>query len=237
MQIIKLKMEVLMTKEKLQVQSYLQNLENQIIEMFKGEGTGHDIGHLHRVTNLALKIAEAEKGASVVVVAISAFLHDLHRIMQTEKGKTVHPKQSITLAKRLLKNTDLSKEMVDEICYCIEHHENYNWNGNNVTNINALIVQDADNLDMLGAIGVGRTFTYGGANGMLMYDPSVPLNTNNDYTEFGGNDPSTIHHFYHKMFKLGDNMNTKTAKKLAKSRTKFLHTFASEFLNEWNGKK
>lgn len=104
-------------------------------------------------------------------------------------------------------------------------------------NINALIVQDADNLDMIGAIGIGRTFTYGGANGMPMYDPKVPINSNNDYTEFIGNDPSTIHHFYHKLFKLKDNMNTKVAKDLAQSRSDFLETFVEEFLDEWNGIK
>ncbi len=171
------------------------------------------------------------------MVGVAAFLHDLHRIMQKQQGVTIHPKESLPLVRELLEEFSLNEHQLDEICYCIEHHENYNWNGNNVDNINALIVQDADNLDMIGAIGIGRTFTYGGANGMPMYDPKVPINSNNDYTEFIGNDPSTIHHFYHKLFKLKDNMNTKAAKDLAQSRSDFLETFVEEFLDEWNGIK
>ncbi len=220
-----------------EVNKYLNTLKQKVEVMFKSESTGHDIWHLNRVTNLAINIALNYKESNIVVVAIAAYLHDLHRLMQTKQGVTINPKQSLPQVLEILKDLKLTKDVVDEICYCIEHHENYNWNGKNVKNINALIVQDADNLDALGAIGIARCFTYGGANSMPMYNPDVPLNTNNDYTEFSGNDASTIHHFYHKLFKLEDNMNTQFAKKLAKNRTKFLHKYTTQFLDEWQGNK
>jgi len=89
-------------------------------------------------------------------------------------------------------------------------------------------------LDAIGAIGIGRTFSYGGSHNVIMYDDKVPLNQNNDYSEANGDDESTIHHFYHKLFKLGDNINTITAKKLANKRTEFMKIFVKEFLDEWN---
>ena len=103
-----------------------------------------------------------------------------------------------------------------------------------VDDINTLILQDADNLDAIGAIGIGRTFSYSGSHKVVMYDDSIPLNEENDYSEANGNDPSTIHHFYHKLFKLGNNMNTKTAREMANRRTEIMKDFVKEFLNEWN---
>ena len=154
--------------------------------------------------------------------------------MQNETGNFVSPKDSVDTVKNILKYINLSNEQIEKICYCIEYHEQYNWNGNNVDDINTLILQDADNLDAIGAIGIGRTFFYGGAHNVVMYNPSVPLNEKNDYVESNVNDESTIHHFYHKLFKLQDNMNTKTAKELAEKRTNFMKNFVNEFLSEWN---
>ena len=154
--------------------------------------------------------------------------------MQNETGSFVSPKDSLTKVKEILSHIDLTEEQVDKICYCIEYHEEYNWNGNNVDDINALILQDADNLDAIGAIGIGRTFAYSGAKNRPMYDKNIPLNEENDYDEANSGDESTIHHCYHKLFKLGDNMNTNTAKELAKKRVEYMKDFVKEFLDEWN---
>lgn len=186
--------------------------------------------------NIAINICDKESGDKLIV-GISAFMHDIHRIMQNETGKFVSPKESLSKVREILSNTDLSEDIVNKICYCIEYHENYNWNGNNVSDINTLILQDADNLDAIGAIGIGRTFSYGGAHSVLMYDEETPLNNDKDYSETNGDDPSTIHHFYHKLFNLANNMNTKTAKEQAISRTEFMKEFVSEFLDEWHGIK
>lgn len=215
------------------LEKYINQLTPFVIELFKKDSSGHDISHLIRTMNTALYIQKKE-GGDRVVVGIAAFLHDIHRIMQNETGSFVSPKDSLDTVRNILSNIDLTQEQVDKICYCIEYHEEYNWNGNNVDDLNALILQDADNLDAIGAIGIGRTFAYGGLHNQMMYNDKIPLNENNDYDESNSNDESTIHHFYHKLFKLGDNMNTKTAKELAKRRTGYMREFIKEFLNEWN---
>lgn len=215
------------------LEKYIEELRPHVIELFKKDFSGHDISHLERTMNTALYL-QSKEGGDRIVIGIAAFLHDVHRIMQNETGNFVCPKDSLDTVKNILKYINLSNEQIEKICYCIEYHEQYNWNGNNVDDINTLILQDADNLDAIGAIGIGRTFFYGGAHNVVMYNPSVPLNEKNDYVESNVNDESTIHHFYHKLFKLQDNMNTKTAKELAEKRTNFMKNFVNEFLSEWN---
>jgi uncharacterized protein len=96
-------------------------------------------------------------------------------------------------------------------------------------------VQDADNLDAIGAIGVGRTFTFGGAHGVPMWRPEVPFIT--DAFNESVKDPSTLHHFKTKLLKLKGNMNTKTAKAMAKKRHEFIESFLDEFIAEWKGQR
>lgn len=215
------------------LENYIEKLKPYVIDLFKRDSSGHDISHLIRTMNTALYLQEKE-GGDRIIIGIAAFLHDVHRIMQNESGKFVSPKDSLEKVKEILSHIDLTDEQVNKICYAIEQHEEYNWNGKNVDDINTLILQDADNLDAIGAIGIGRTFSYGGSHNVIMYDDKVPLNQNDDYSESNGDDESTIHHFYHKLFKLGDNMNTTTAKNLADRRIEFMKTFVKEFLDEWN---
>ncbi len=218
------------------LEKYIEIIKPYMIDLFKNDSSGHDISHLIRTMNIAINICDKEDGDKLIV-GISAFMHDIHRIMQNQTGRFVSPKDSLPKVKDILSNTDLSEDMINKICYCIEHHENYNWNGNNVSDINALILQDADNLDAIGAIGIGRTFSYCGAHGILMYDEEIPINNSKDYSDINGDDPSTIHHFYHKLFNLANNMNTKTAKEQAIARTEFMKKFVNEFLDEWHGIK
>lgn len=220
------------------VEEYIEILKPEVVEMFKEDSSGHDISHLERTMNLALHIQEHE-GGDRVVIGISAFLHDIHRLMQNQLGHFVSPKESLGKVKEILDKVELTDEQVYKILHAIEYHEVYNWNNpnNKEEDINTLILQDADNLDAIGAIGVGRTFSYGGSHKVLMYNSSVPLEQDENYAEEKGDDPSTIHHFYHKLFKLADNMNTNRAKELAKERTEFMKIFVDEFLKEWKGEK
>lgn len=220
------------------VEEYIEILKPEIIEIFKEDSSGHDISHLERTMNLALNIQEYE-GGDRIVIGISAFLHDIHRLMQNQLGHFVSPKESLGKVKEILDKVALTDEQVNKILHAIEYHEVYNWNNpnNKEQDINTLILQDADNLDAIGAIGIGRTFSYGGSHKVLMYDSSVSLEQNENYAEEKGDDPSTIHHFYHKLFKLAENMNTHTAKELAKERTEFMKIFVDEFLKEWRGEK
>lgn len=218
------------------LEEYIELIKPYIIDLFKNDSSGHDISHLTRTMNIAVSLCEEEHGDKLIV-GIAAFMHDIHRIMQNEMGKFVSPKDSIPKVREILNHTDLSDEIKDKICFAIEYHEEYNWNGNNVDDINTLILQDADNLDAIGAIGIGRTFSYGGAHNVVMYDEEAPLEMEEKYSEHNGDDPSTIHHFYHKLFKLADNMNTESARKRAQERTAYMKVFVKEFLDEWNGIK
>ena len=219
------------------VEKYILILKPKVEEMFKNESSGHDISHLERTKNTALFLQEKE-GGDRIVIGIAAFLHDIHRIMQKEAGKFVSPKDSIPKVKELLRNIDITDKQKDKIYHAIEYHEEYNWNNpnNKLQDIETLIVQDADNLDAIGAIGIGRTFQYSGAHNVPMYVANVPLESEESYSEENGDDPSTIHHFYHKLFKLGKYMNTETAKKLSDKKTMIMKEFVDNFLNEWNGK-
>ena len=216
------------------LEEYINKLQPYVIDLFKLESSGHDISHLIRTMNTALYIQERE-GGDRLIIGISAFLHDVHRIMEKEAKEFVSPKDSIPKIKEILAKIDLTEEQVNEICFCIENHEKYNWNGDNVDDINALILQDADNMDAIGAIGIGRAFTAGGSYNLKMYDETKEFDNSSTFVE-GSKDYSVLHHFYRKLFKLGNNMNTKTGKELAEKRIKFMKEFTQEFLDEWNSK-
>ena len=149
--------------------SYIEKLKTDIEKMFSCDSSGHDLEHLQRVMNLSLKIQEKE-GGDRIIVGIASYLHDIHRVIKNKDGSYVSPKESLPVVQKLLNKLSLTKEQKEEICFCIENHENYNWNNGNVQNINALIVQDADNLDALGSIGIARCFAYGAANNIKMFD-------------------------------------------------------------------
>lgn len=216
--------------------NYIEQIRAKVLTLFNKDSSGHDITHLERTMNLALALQKQE-GGDEIVIGIAAFLHDIHRIMQNEIGRFVSPKDSLEKVREIISVIDLTEEQINKILHCIENHEVYNWNhpDNKEEDINTLILQDADNLDAIGAIGIGRTFSYGGAHGILMYHEQVPLEIGTKFAEENGNDPSTIHHFYHKLFLLGNNMNTETAKKMASKRIDFMKDFVEEFLNEWKG--
>ena len=215
------------------LEDYMEKLRPYVLEIFGNDSSGHDITHLTRTMKIALYI-QSKEGGDRVVIGIAAFLHDRHRIMQNDRDEYVSPKESLPKVNEILSHIDLDSKQKEKILYAIEHHEDYNWNGNNVSDINALILQDADNLDAIGAIGIARAFVYGGAHKIDMYNEKIPLNSKNDYEERIGDNESTIHHCYHKLFKLADNMNTKTAKILASERIDYMKEFVEKFLSEWD---
>ena len=217
------------------LEEYIEKLRPYVLELFKNDSSGHDISHLERTMRIALKLQEIE-GGDRLIIGIAAFLHDIHRIMQNESGIFVSPKDSLGKVREILSNVDLTEEQVNSICLAIEYHEEYNWNGNNIDDINTLILQDADNLEALGAIGIARVIIMGNKMGEPLYDDKIPINEDDDFIE-GNSDLSSIHHFYHKIFKLKDNMNTETARKMAEQRTDFMREFVKQFLEEWHGNK
>ena len=214
----------------------LRKLERELKSIFKSESSGHDFYHLKRVFNLALHI-QGKEGGDREVIAIAAFLHDVHRIIQITTGEYCSPKDSLPKVKAMLEKAKVPVKKVPDIIHCIEFHEEYNFSsdGKTVSDIETLIVQDADNLDAMGAIGIARSFSYGGAHKVPIWLPDLALDRE-VYRE-SENDPSEIHHFYSKLLKLKDNMNTKTAKKMALERHKFMELFLKRFFLEWEGKR
>lgn len=219
------------------VKKIIQQLEKEIKEPFHRESSGHDIYHLKRVLNNALALQEKE-GGDKIVIAVSAFLHDIHRIIQKETKEYCSPKDSLPKVKEILDKTNLTENQKGKVLHCVKFHEEYEFskNGKTIKDIETLILQDADNLDAIGAIGIGRTFSFGGTNDITMWTPEKPFNRHT-FDESEKNDSSTIHHFYNKLLKLKKNMNTRTAKKMANKRHKFMKLFLQEFFDEWEGKK
>lgn len=218
------------------IENYIQQLSPLVKDLFSQDSSWHDIYHLDRVLNNALSIQEKE-GGDRVVIGIAAFLHDVHRIIQKESWKFCSPKDPLPTVSKMLEHIDIDANQKENILHCIEYHEEYNFSewGKTVSDIETLVLQDADNLDAIGAIGVWRTFSYGGAHGVTMRVPEKPF----DRATFdeAEEDPSTIHHFYSKLLKLKDNMNTQTALQMAAQRHQFMETFLQQFFDEWNGKK
>ena len=213
----------------------LNILREKVKDYFSGDASGHNIDHLERTLNYALYL-QSKEGGDKIVVAISAFIHDIHRIMGAEQKRFVSPKESLVVVEEFIKDLDISPQQKNHILYAIEHHEEYGFSdgGVQVRDIESKILQDADNLDAIGAIGLYRTIQYGMAHNVKIYDPSVPLYTN-AYKE-GDDDASTIHHINNKLLRLGDYMNTKTAKKMAKKKNKIMRDFMELFVGEYTGK-
>lgn len=220
------------------LEEYIKLLRPEIEEMFASESSGHDISHLERTMNNALYL-QSKEGGNRIVVGVSAFLHDIHRLEQNKTGKYCSPKESLPIIEKLLEEINFPKELTPKVLNAIEHHETYNWNKEDIkTNeIEALILQDADNLDGVGTMGIARTFAYAGAHKLALYKPEKSFEElkNKKYNEDEDDEESTIHHFYTKLFKLGDYMNTKTAKELAKEKTDYMKDFVNRFLKEWYG--
>ena len=216
------------------LEDYINKLRPIVEQMCSKDKTGgHDIDHFNRTMKTALYLQEKE-GGDKLIIGISSFLHDIHRLIQSEQKKYVLPKESLDKVRDIINEAelDLTDEQINKILFCIEHHEDYNWNGNNVDDLNTLIVQDADNLDAIGAIGIGRSFGYAALNNQVFYDDSIPLEKFHGYEEKLV-DVSNIHFLNNKLLKLGDNMNTKTAKLIAKDRVIFIQNFIDEYIKEW----
>lgn len=218
--------------EKLSV--LIEKLRKKVDKYFQKDASGHSVDHLERTLNYA-KYLQSKEGGDLIVVGVSAFIHDIHRIIGMQENRFVSPKESLPTVEKFLKSLDITKQQKERILYAIEHHEEYAFgkDGIKVNDIESEILQDADNLDAIGAIGIARTFKYGFAHNVIDYDPNEQL-YQNEYNE-SIEDKSTIHHINNKLLRLGDNMNTKTARKLAKKKNKLMKDFMKMFIEEYTG--
>ena len=192
---------------------------------------GHDWFHTLRVYKNALHIAQGEK-SNVMVVALGALLHDIADSKFYDGDESVGP----ALAREFLEREGAEEELIEAVILIIE---NISFKGGNkvseYTSPELQIVQDADRLDALGAIGIARTFNYGGFKNRKLYDPAVPPRLNMTPEEYKKSEAPTINHFYEKLLLLKDRLHTQTAKDIAAKRHAFMEDFLTQFYAEWEG--
>lgn len=193
---------------------------------------GHDWFHTERVYNNALLIAQGEK-VNGLIVALGALLHDIADSKFHGGDETVGPRVATAF---LIKN-NADSQVVDHVVQIIK---NISFKGGNTVkdfhSLELAVVQDADRLDAIGAIGIARTFNYGGFKNRKLYDPEIKPNLNMTPDEYKKSTAPTINHFYEKLMLLKDKMNTETGKRLAKKRHDFMQLYLDQFYAEWNGK-
>lgn len=212
----------LIEKTTLFVKEKLQNAEG-----------GHDWFHIERVYKNALLIASEEE-CDKTVVELATLLHDIADSKFFDGDETIGPKT----ARNFLESENVNSETIDHVINIIE---NISFKGGNFEknfhSIELAIVQDADRLDAIGAIGIARTFNYGGFKNRAIYDPEIAPNLNMTKEEYKKSEAPTINHFYEKLLLLKDKMNTKTGVKIAAQRHLFMEQFLFQFYDEWEGKK
>ena len=207
----------------------LEATKNYVKNVLEKEGSGHDWWHIYRVRKLAMHLQKSEGGNSFIV-EMAALLHDLNDWKIWDENQDNRTK--LWLEKSTATNEESKKilEIIEEV--------SFKGAGVNTPakSIEAKIVQDADRLDAIGAIGIARTFAYGGNKGRLIYDPSVMPKMHNSFEDYKRSTAPTINHFYEKLLLLKDRLNTNSARKMAESRHRFMEDFLEQFFLEWNVK-
>lgn len=198
-------------------------------DAFNDDYSGHDYFHTLRVYKMATRIAEQEN-ANLIIVQLAALLHDVDDIKLSPK--TYENKDK---AVDFLKKHGISKEMIKTICNIIGEVSFRGTDSVSPETIEGKCVQDADRLDAMGAIGIARTFAYGGNHNRVLYDPDIKPIVNMNADKYQSCVSTTINHFYEKLFQLKDLMNTEHGKKIAEQREDYMRAYISEFLDEWDG--
>jgi uncharacterized protein len=211
-------------------------IENTIAfvkEKLKDAEGGHDWFHMERVYKNALLIADGEE-CDLTVVKLGALLHDIADSKFHDGDESVGPKT----AKTFLESQNALEETITHVIAIIE---NISFKGGNFEkkfhSKELEIVQDADRLDALGAIGIARTFNYGGFKKRTLYNPEILPNLNMNKEEYKKSEAPTLNHFYEKLLLLAAKMNTETGQKIAQERHRFMEVFLEQFYAEWNGLK
>lgn len=211
----------------------LKKIEVIIREALSGEATGHDWFHIDRVRKLAIRIAATEPDSDLFIIEASSLLHDIGDHKFFNGDETMGAKKAM----EILKLVQMDESMTQKIIQIIEE---ISFKGAGVptpmSTIEGKIVQDADRLDAIGAIGIARTFAYGGSKNRPIYDPFVKAICHTSFAAYKTSTAPTINHFYEKLLLLKDLMNTNEAKHIAQERHRFMEEFLGRFYQEWDGR-
>ncbi len=210
--------KVLIEKTKDFVKQTLENAE-----------AGHDYWHILRVLKTAEKISENE-GGDLLIIRLGALLHDIADAKFHNGDETIGPK----IAREFLQAQGVDDQIIGHVVKIIENISFKNsFDGQKFKSLELDIIQDADRLDAIGAIGIARAFIYGGHKNNLMYDPDFVVKERISKEDYKKGQTATINHFYEKLLKLKDMMNTQTAKAMAEDRHRFMELFLEQFYKEW----
>ncbi|MBC7912981.1 MAG: HD domain-containing protein [Pyrinomonadaceae bacterium] len=199
----------------------------------KGAEGGHDWWHIYRVWQTSITIAKQEP-VNMLVVELAALLHDIADSKFNNGDEEIGP----LTAANFLRSIGVDENSIDEVGQIIRHisfkagFEKLSYQSKELE-----VVQDADRLDAIGAIGIARAFSYGGFMQREFYDPGIPPNLKMSKEEYKNSKAPTINHFYEKLLLLKDKMNTRTGKRLAVERHEFMEKYLEQFYGEWSGKK
>ncbi len=224
-------------------QDIIDKTAEMVKQKFMGEGSGHDWWHIYRVWNTAKTIAAREESATgqsdsqsvnLLIVELAALLHDIADYKFHDGDETIGGKVS----REWLEGVGVEDDVIDEVVYIVD---NLSFKGGGdskkMHSLEGKIVQDADRLDSMGAMGIARCFAYGGFRNQEIYNPEIAPRLGMSKEEYKNHRGTQINHFYEKMLLLKDLMNTQTARQLAQQRHQFMEGYLAEFFAEWEGKR
>ncbi|WP_282071259.1 HD domain-containing protein [Polaribacter atrinae] len=213
----------------------IKNTINFVKETLKNAEGGHDWFHIERVYKNAILISKDEQ-VDAFVVSLGALLHDIADPKFYDGDETVGPK----IATAFLEEQNVSTEVIEHVINIIKHISYKNsleTSGEKFTSKELEVVQDADRLDAIGAIGIARCFNYGGFKNRTLYDPEILPNLKVTKEEYKNSSAPTINHFYEKLLLLKDKMNTSSGQRIAADRHLYMEVFLKQFNDEWKGVK
>ncbi|WP_209388917.1 HD domain-containing protein [Chryseobacterium sp. RR2-3-20] len=208
----------------------INNTIDFVKDKLNGAEAGHDWFHIERVWKLSQKIAKTEN-CQHEVVELAALLHDIADPKFHDGDETL----ALKISRDFLESQNVEEEIINQVLFIIQNISFKNrGEAPEILPIELKIVQDADRIDAIGAIGVARTFNFGGFKNNLMYHPDIAPKLNMSKEEYKKSNGTTINHFYEKLLLLKDLMNTREGKKIAEERHQFMLTFLDQFYKEWN---
>lgn len=211
--------------------SLINNTIAYVKKELAGAEAGHDWWHIERVWKNARKIAASET-VNLLIVELGALLHDIADAKFHDGDENIGP----TKARNFLASEGTDESIINEVEMIIRHISFKGGNFNKTYTSKELdVVQDADRLDALGAIGIARAFQYGGFKNREIYNPGIPADLSMDKEAYKKSTAPTINHFYEKLLLLKDRMNTNTGKQMAEERHSFMEQYLEQFYKEWEG--
>ncbi|MEK7526068.1 MAG: HD domain-containing protein [Patescibacteria group bacterium] len=211
----------------------IKKTKDYVKKTLSGEGSGHDWWHVYRVWSTAKTIGK-EENADMFVVELASLLHDIADWKFNDGDEDAGARAS----RVWLESLNVDSQVVDHVCNIVAT-SSFKGAGvkTEMKTLEGKVMQDADRLDAIGAIGIARTFAYGGHKGREMHNPDIKPDFHTTAEQYKNNVTPTINHFYEKLLLLKNLMNTKSAKRMAQGRHKYMEQFLDRFYQEWDGKK